>query len=62
MAEYHVQQIARLRELYRASQQELVIERAAKRRAEDEADRERTLRRKLEDDLWAISLHMKEKV
>lgn len=59
-AELHLAQIERLRELYRASQAELMAERAAKRRAEDETDKERGIRRSLEDEVW--TLRVKEKL
>ena len=46
----------RFKELYKASQVELKLERVTKRKAEDEVDRERVIRRKLEDQIWEIKM------
>ncbi len=54
LAEFHASQVNRFRELYKASQDELTLERGAKRKAEDEVDRERAMRRKLEDQIWEM--------
>ena len=53
-AELYITEINHLRRLYSTSQAELLAERAAKRRAEDETDKERAIRRTLEDEVWAL--------
>lgn len=55
----HATEIQRLRGLYARSQAELTSERAAKRRAEDLVDKERALRRVLEDEVWIMRVQQR---